>query len=127
MLKRFCIFVVLACALSACGASSDPYGPDIPTNSPPFVSRVEPNTGRAGDTVTIFGFGFSVAVPANIVIIGGAATSAATYTLLSNITADEIESITAVVPDDAELGEAAIYVQVHDNVSNADVSFTVTP
>lgn len=127
MMRRLGISLVLVLALVSCGSPSDPYGPDIPTNSPPYVSRIEPNSGRAGDTVTIFGFGFSVAVPENIVIIGGAATSATTYTLLSNITGDEIESLTAVVPNDAQAGEGAIYVQVHENVSNADVSFTVTP
>jgi hypothetical protein len=127
MVKWACISVVIAFALVSCGSASDPYGPDIPTNSPPFVSRIDPNTGSAGNTITIFGFGFSVAVPENIVIMGGAATSATTYTLLSNITGDEIESITAVIPDDAQTGEGPIYVQVHENVSNADVSLTVTP
>ncbi len=126
MLARALITAVLAFALTSCQAS-DAYEPDVPTDSPPIVSRVDPNSGSAGDEITIFGLGFTVSVPENIVIIGGSATSATSYRLLSNPTSDEIEAITAIVPADAALGEGAVYVQVHGNASNTDVSFTVTP
>jgi len=112
--------------MSSC-SSSDGFQPDVPTDSPPVVSRVDPNAGSQGDAITIFGFGFTTSYPENIVIIGGAATSATSYRLLSPITEDEIEAITATVPTDAVQGEGPIYVQVHGNSSNSDVSFTVTP
>ncbi len=126
MLARRLIIALVPLLMASC-LGGDGYAPDVPTDSPPIVSRVDPNSGSAGSEVTIFGFGFSVSVPTNIVVIGDAATSATSYTLLSNPTSDEIEAITAVVPDDAQLGEGPIFVMVHENVSNADVSFTVTP
>jgi len=118
---------ILALALLACSCGSVDYSPDIPTDSPPIVARVDPNAGTAGDRITIFGLGFSIAYPENIVVIGGAATSATSYNLLANPTDDEIETITFVVPEDAEIGEGPIYVQVQGDASNTDVSFTVVP
>jgi hypothetical protein len=118
-----CIAIVLACA--SCG--SDGFEYDVVTDAPPVVTRVDPNAGRVGDTITIFGLGFSISYPENIVIIGNAATSAIEYELLANPQPGEIEAITAVVPDGAEVGEGPILVQVHGNSSNADVSFTVVP
>lgn len=123
---RFAIAIALLTAAS-CQNSGGGYSPYVPTDSPPVISRVDPNSGAAGDEITIFGFGFTVSVPENIVIVGDAATTATSYRLLSNITADEIEAITATIPTDAQLGEGPIYVTVYENVSNADVSFTVTP
>ncbi len=126
MLIRFTALLIAVIACSSC-MGSDGFQPDVPTDSPPIVSRVDPNAGGPGDPITIFGFGFTTSYPENIVIIGGAATSATSYRLLSNPTDTEIEAITANVPTDAAAGEGAILVQVHGNSSNADVSFTVTP
>jgi len=127
MIPRILATVTLLLLTAACGGTSENFAPDVPTNSPPLVSRVEPNSGGADAEVTIFGLGFTVSVPENIVVIGGVSTNATSYTLLSNPTSTEIEAITADVPADAQLGEGPIYVVVHENVSNADVSFTVTP
>lgn len=113
-------------ALVSCG-SSDGFEPDVPTDSPPIVTRVEPNSGGVGTEITLFGLGFSIAVPENIVIVGGIGASATSYRLLSNPTSSEIEALTVNVPAGAALGEGPIYVVVQGNVSNADVSFTVTP
>lgn len=113
--------------LIGCGTSDSDFPPDVPTSSPPIISRVDPNAGSAGDLVTVYGFGFTVSIPENIVIIGSAPTSAIEYQLLANPTSSEIEAITARVPADAKLGEGPIYVQVHGDQSNSDVSFTVLP
>jgi hypothetical protein len=126
ILKRLAI-AVLPLLVASCGGTSVGYAPDVPTDSPPIVSRVDPNSGGPGTEVEIFGFGYTISVPENIVVIGGVATNATSYRLLSNPTSIEIEAITADVPTNAQLGEGPIYVVVHDNVSNADVSFTVTP
>ncbi len=112
---------------ASCGGTSSDYNPNVPTNSPPIVSRVDPSAGSVGDEISIFGLGFSIAYPEDIVVVGGAATSATSYRLLDNPTANEIEAITFTVPADAALGEGPIYVQVDGNSSNVDVSFTVIP
>ena len=121
------LLMVLALLLTSCGGGDDAYSPDVPTDSPPIVVRVDPSAGRAGDQIQIFGFGFTVSIPENIVIIGGAATSATAYQLLEPPVDDEIEVITCTVPVGAAVGEGPIYVQVHGNQSNSDVSFTVVP
>ena len=125
ILRVLAIAVLLLVA--SCGGGTTGYAPDVPTDSPPVVSRVDPNSGGAGTEVTIFGFGYTISVPENIVVIGGVATNATSYRLLSNPTSTEIEAITADVPTNATLGEGPIYVVIYDNVSNSDVSFTVTP
>jgi hypothetical protein len=127
MKLRIFTTIALLLLIAACGSSSPSFAPDVPTDSPPIVSRVDPNSGGTGSEVTIFGFGFTISVPENIVVIGGVATNATSYRLLSNPTSTEIEAITADVPNNAAAGEGPIYVVVYDNVSNADVSFTVTP
>ncbi len=127
MIRRTLILCCLCLlGLAACGSSSD-YSSDVPTDSPPYVNRIDPASGQAGDAITIFGFGFSAAAPLNIVLIGGAGSSASAYQLLPNPTATEVESITATVPVGAAVGQGAIAVFVEDNVSNADVLFTVNP
>lgn len=120
--------LIIACVLvfSACGSSA-PFSPNVVTELPPTVSRVDPATGPVGTVIQIFGFGFSVAPPENVVIIGGSGVSAETYDLIVNPTSDEIEVLTATVPTDAALGDSSIVVVVGEHTSNADVMFTVTP
>lgn len=114
--------------LCACGSSSGVGLPsDIPTNSTPVVSRIDPTSGKAGDSITIYGFGFSTSITNNIIIMGNAAVPADSYNLVEPPVADEIEYLTATVPEDAEAGENSVEVLVYDNVSNADITFTVTP
>jgi len=119
------IILAIALSITACSTGGDDYNANVPTNAPPIISRVEPNSGVPGDEITIFGFGFSVAFPDNIIVVGGAATSATSYNLLADPTSSEIESITFNVPAEAVKGEGAVFVEVYDNVSNTDVSFTV--
>ena len=120
--------VAVALALSACGTGgAAEYPSDVPTNAPPTVSRVDPTSGPPGTTVTIYGFGFSIGPALNIVTIGESMAAATEYEILSSPTSDELESLTAVVPDDAVAGESPVVVLVHETPSNADVTFTVTP
>ncbi len=122
----YLIAAILSLLVNSCG-SSDGFQPDVPTDAPPIISRVDPNAGSPGDNITIFGLGFSTSYPEVIVVIGGAATTATSYRLLDNPTSSEIEAITATVPFEAVIGEGPVYVQVHGNSSNSDVSFTVIP
>ncbi len=120
-----------AIALNSCGygwdGSESDYPDDVPTQSPPIVSRVEPTSGPAGTVITIYGFGFSLNPAINVVIVGDAGASATDYQLVASPTANEIEQLTATVPADAAIGESGVVVVVYENASNADVLFDVTP
>ena len=126
MFRRFRL-IAIACLpfAMACG-SPVAFPSDVPIDSPPIVSRVDPTEGSAGDIITIFGFGFSIVAPNNIIVIGDAASAATSYRLLESPTSTEIEAIEAPVPDQATEGETPVVVMVHESVSNADVLFTVT-
>lgn len=117
--------IAFALVIAACGSESG-ISEDVPTDSPPVVSRVEPNSGPVGTEITVYGFGFSMTAPINIVIIGTSSTAATTYNLVEPPTDTEIESITATIPDDAPRGDNSVIVLVYDNSSNADITFTVT-
>lgn len=121
------IIVVLALSLASCGRAGPDYPDDVVTQAPPTVSRIEPTSGPGGTAISIYGFGFSVAAPTNIVVIGDRSVSAETYRLLDAATSTEIECLTATIPDDAPAGESTIAVVVYENVSNATETFTVTP
>lgn len=115
--------------LISLGCSDAPaaFPPDVVTDSPPVISRVSPTSGPVGTQVTIYGFGFSFTAPLNIISVGGAATPATDYQLLDNPAADEIEALTASIPDDSAIGQSPITVTVYDYTSNSDVLFEVTP
>jgi|GEM_PF-1279801 hypothetical protein len=127
MFRCFRLIAIACLALVAACGSPFAFPPDVPTDSPPIVSRVEPAEGSPGDMVTIYGFGFSFTVANNIVIFGDAASVATSYRLLDSPTSTEIEAIEAPVPNEAPEGEVPVVVVVYENVSNADVLFTVTP
>src|SRR3990167_9502472 len=97
MFKRLFICGVLS-LLSACGSGRTPFGSDVPTDAPPTVARISPAAAAAGDTVTIFGLGFSFESAINVVTIGTTATTATQYTLLSSPAENELESIAFTVP-----------------------------
>lgn len=119
--------VALLAALVAAGCGSGGFPGDVPSDSPPIVSRIEPDTGAPGDAITIYGVGYSFVPPNNIVIIGGAASTATDYRLLDNPTEGEVEAIDATVPAEAAAGEGGVVVMVADNVSNSNITFTVIP
>ena len=126
MLRRLLILAVLFLA-AACGSSGDSFPDDVPTQLPPIVSRVAPATGPAGTVIQIFGFGFSDVAPNNVVIVGGEGFAADAYALVTPATATEIEVLTATVPAGTPAGVDSVAVVVYENVSNTDITFTVTP
>lgn len=119
--------VVVLLMLSACGSAVPTFADDVPTQTYPVVSRIEPTSGPAGTAIDVYGIGFSAASPSNVVIIGNAGSSATDYQLLPNPTSDEVEVITAEVAVDAAVGQSPVLVLVHENPSNVDVMFDVTP
>ncbi len=112
--------------LTACGSTGPVFDPTVVTDAPPYVSRIDPTSGSIGDTVTIYGYGFSSEIISNIVSFGDEAAAADSYEfLIPQLAADELEKITVVVPDGLTSGDHDIAVLVFENVSNADVTFTV--
>ncbi|HPQ80358.1 MAG TPA: IPT/TIG domain-containing protein [bacterium] len=121
------IFLILFLFSSCGGSGGSDFPDDIPTQTNPIVTRVSPDSGPAGTAVTIFGLGFSTNFPNNVVVIGDTASPATGYNLVEPPLPTEIEAITSTVQDGAALGVNSVVVIVYDNVSNADVTFTVTP
>jgi len=126
-LPRLLIFIIVTAAFASCGGGSGDFPDDVPTGAPPVVSRLDPTSGAAGSTATVFGLGFSIAAPINIIIMGATGASAETYSMLPNPTGSEIESLTFTVPANLVPGVYPVVVVVYDNASNADIEFTVTP
>lgn len=111
-----------------CGSQADfHFDPTVSTQAPPFIARVAPTTGRAGDTITVFGFGFSTIATANTVSFAGTAVNAATHALVDPAVGAEIEKITVTLPSSATTGATTIFVTVFEQTSNNDTVFTVTP
>ena len=119
--------LIVLLTITGCGSSDSLVNTDVVTDTPPVVSRITPTTGGAGDTVTIFGLGFSVVPQNNFISVGGAAAIAETYALVDPPLSSEIESLTLVIPDDAVAGDQPVTVTVGDFSSNSDVTITVTP
>lgn len=127
-MKSIYPFLVLSLVfLSSCGGASLIYDSTVPTQSPPAISRVDPANGNAGDTVTIFGVGFSVVAGNNVISIAGTSAVASAYTLLANPTDGEVESLTVTIPANAVAGESSVFVTVIDNTSNSNLKFTLNP
>lgn len=112
----------------SCGSDSSlTFDVSIPSQTSPFVNRVAPANGKAGDTVTIFGFGFSVESANNIVVFGSISTTALSYGVVSPAAAGEAEQLTVTIPAGATVGSNSVYVNVFENTSNSNVSFTINP
>lgn len=120
----FCFLV-----LTACGGASGEFSDNVPTGSVPFLSRAIPSSMSLGDSVTIFGYGFSIVPEENLVILGDLEIVAEDYELLDPSVAEdgEIESISFTVPSDASLGAQTLTVTVLDNDSSNSLNVTVTP
>lgn len=109
------------------GNESTEINSSVATQSLPVITRISPVSGRTGDTITIFGFGFSAQPGINIVSVGTASTTASIYALVNPPTAGEIESLTFTIPTGATTGTHSVFVTVFENTSNANVQLTVNP
>lgn len=121
--------VICLLLLSACGAASGEFSDNVPTGSAPFLSRAVPEPMSFGDSVTIFGYGFSIVPEENLVILGDLEIPAEDYELVDPAFAQtgEIESITFTVPLDASLGVQTLTVTVLDNDSSNSLNITLQP
>lgn len=127
MYRRTSIFFALLLATSCGSGENSSFDASVSTQSPPVVTRISPTSGKVGDTVTLFGFGFSSEPANNIVSVGGGSTTATSYGLVNPPAKGEIESLTFKIPSGVANGSNSIFATVFENASNADVAFTVNP
>lgn len=120
---------LLSTLLTGCGSSSNTIDldPSVATDLPTVLHRVDPATAHAGDTITLFGFGFSVAAAENLLVVGDTSAAANTYSLLATPATDELESLTVTLPTSLTPGDYALTLFVHETQSNDTVTLTITP
>ncbi len=121
----FFLFIVLGAGIAACGGRGRTFSDDIPTQSFPRISRVDPAAGPAGSVIRIYGAGFSDVAANNVVIIGSASTPATDYSLANPATSDEVEVLTATVPADLAAKVHPVTLLVHETASNNNKTFTI--
>ena len=124
-LRNIIILLFLLCF--SCGGESLQFDVTIPSQTEPYIHRVDPSNGQPGDTVIVYGFGFSIITSNNIVSFGDTSITASAYSLLADPSDGEIELLTIEVPSGVSVGSSAIYITVFENTSNADISFTINP
>ncbi len=117
--------------IAACGSVNGEsvlfFDPNVSLQTIPVVTRVTPTTGRAGDTITIFGLGFSIVPTDNLVVLSNTSIPASAYALVDPPVTGEIEQLTFTLPADSAIGDTSVVVNVYENSSNSDVLLTVTP
>ena len=117
--------IAIIVMFAACGSGSDGFDPTVPSQSPPIITQVVPATASPGDTVSLYGSGFSNEAASNIVVFGTSTLSASTWEMLPTPVGDESEAITFTIPTDAAVGTFDIYVFVIDNPSNTNLTLTI--
>lgn len=89
--------------------------------------RISPDSGAPGDSITVYGVGYSIIPNENLLFIGQGASAATSYDLVTNGQPGEVEQLTFTVPNESLPGTQPVILLVNDNSSNADVTFTVLP
>ena len=127
-MRRLFFFSLSFVLWIGCG-SEDPFSLEesVVTQIQPVITRLSPATGTVGDTITLFGAGFSTVAQSNIVSIGGTSLSAESYSLVASPVGSEIESLTVTLPAGVTSGTTSVFVTVFEFTSNSDITFTVTP
>jgi hypothetical protein len=119
---RILFLVSFLSYLPACGSKNDSSS-DTTTDQPVLLS-VQPNAGKAQDTITLQGIGFSVTFNENIVLVGNASTPALSHQFISPTPNGATEEITAQIPSNAQVGPGLVSVIVSETPSNG-LPFTV--
>lgn len=127
MPKKIIIFAAIALLFCSCGTTTDGEGfdPTVTSQVEPYITRIAPAAGTAGDTITIFGIGFSNALAFNVIIINGEEIFANGHTFLNPPSGDEFESLTFTIPAGMTLGVHSVFLDVLDNPSNTNVTITI--
>lgn len=127
-MKILGVLILAAFFAVGCGSGGgDAFDSSVQLQVTPVVTRTAPTSAAVGDTVNIFGAGFSAVPGYNVIIIDGVETLANTYALAPAPSGAEVEQITFVVPAGVSVGTHTVLVYVVDNPSNANITITITP
>ncbi len=118
-----CVGIVIGCGTE----TQSSFDSHIPSGAPPIVERVDPTSAAAGETVTLFGVGFSIIAAENILHIGETAVSATEYGVVDEPVGAEVEQLDFELPEELSAGDYDIFLSVLSTPSNADQSLTITP
>ncbi|MBI4237822.1 MAG: hypothetical protein HY696_05315 [Deltaproteobacteria bacterium] len=131
-MRRLGVILALTFGLcgGGCGDGEQPtfaFDEAVPLQLEPYIARITPTVARAGDTVTIIGFGYSAIPNDNVVVMDDVAVAADTYGVAAAPAGTELEQLTFQVPSTLTVGSHVIGVIVYDNISNTEQTLTVTP
>ncbi|OQA62056.1 MAG: hypothetical protein BWY40_00308 [bacterium ADurb.Bin270] len=126
-MRKLAATIVIMLIASCGGSGLDPYPNDVPTHSPPLITRIDSESASPGDTVTIYGLGYSIIPAYNLVTFGSVSAVADSYDFIDPGSDGEFEILTVVIPDDVEAGINPVMVTVHRITSNDDVSIDIIP
>lgn len=115
------LFILFSLFGVACG----PADTTIALDPMPFLVRLDPSSAQAGDTVTIYGSGFSVEED-NIVLLGSEVIVETDWDVADTGVDGEADQISFTVPDTTQSGEVALIVMIGDTTSNS-LSFIINP
>ena len=126
--KRLFLSLALFClCLNSCGGDTAQFSETVPTQSIPIIQRLNPTILSRGDTLSVFGFGFSLIPQENVISIGNTAIAAASYALADTGNEGEIEVLTVTIPNDTPLEESSVFVIVNGEISNSNLTITIQP
>lgn len=121
------LLAAAVCLIGCGGIGTADFGSNVPSGAPPVIQRIDPASGSSGDTVTLFGVGFSIVASENILHIGENTIAASEYSLIEEPEPGEAEQLTFEIPPEVSAGEYNIFITVIDQPSNTNLTFTVTP
>lgn len=128
MRVRYIILLFAAFVCASCGSGAAGTGGEVPSGSPPILTRVVPASGPIGTSITIYGVGFTLVPELNFVYIGSSMTQASTYAVINpQTTPGESEYIVATVGTDAVVGNNQELVVFVNGAVSDPITFSVTP
>lgn len=130
MKKSFFLFIITF-VLSACGSDLG-YPSAIATQSAPALLQIIPTSAAPGDTVAVYGLGFSVIPAANVLFLGETEIAASAYALNEDDALEAPEVLSFVLPDDIVADDYTVSLFVnYDNgngvSTSSNLNLTVTP
>ncbi|MBI1909407.1 MAG: hypothetical protein HYS22_04480 [Deltaproteobacteria bacterium] len=88
---------------------------------------MDPQSLHRGETLTLYGNGFSIAPAENTVILGNRSVNGSSYGLNDGTVEGAAEKLTVTIPNDLPDGEQGVTLSVLGNNTNSDLKITILP